>query len=116
MGRPRKYKSPEEFTQAVDEYVEYCYANETPVTMTGMALHLGFSSRKDFYRYQDFEEFCHAVKRARLRVEHEYEKRLSGSSPAGAIFALKNMEWSDKQEVEHSGGVVLNFDPALKDV
>jgi len=35
----------------------------------------------------------------------EYEKALQGHSPTGAIFALKNFGWRDKQDVELSGGV-----------
>ena len=35
----------------------------------------------------------------------EYEKALHGRSPTGAIFALKNFGWTDKQDVELSGGV-----------
>ena len=35
----------------------------------------------------------------------EYEKALQGRSPTGAIFALKNFGWTDKQDVELSGGV-----------
>ena len=41
-------------------------------------------------------------------VEAEYEARLSGNSPAGAIFALKNCGWSDKHEYEHSGEITTN--------
>ena len=35
----------------------------------------------------------------------EYEKALHGRSPTGAIFALKNFGWTDKQDVDLSGGV-----------
>ena len=42
-------------------------------------------------------------------VECEYEKRLAGQSPTGAIFALKNMGWKDKSEVEQSGGLSINW-------
>jgi len=43
--------------------------------------------------------FCDSVKRAKLYVEMEYEKRLHGTSPTGAIFALKNFGWSDRHEL-----------------
>ena len=45
-------------------------------------------------------EFSGTVKRAKLLVEHAYELDLRTQKPVGAIFALKNMGWSDKQEVE----------------
>ena len=41
-------------------------------------------------------------------VENRYEKALSQQGPTGAIFALKNMGWNDKQEVQHSGGITWN--------
>lgn len=35
----------------------------------------------------------------------EYEKALQGRSPTGAIFALKNFGWREKQDVDLSGDV-----------
>ena len=35
----------------------------------------------------------------------EYEKALHSRNPSGPIFALKNFGWTDKQDVELSGGV-----------
>ena len=35
----------------------------------------------------------------------EYEKALPSRNPSGPIFALKNFGWTDKQDVEVSGGV-----------
>lgn len=78
-------------------------------TITGLALYIGFESRQSFYDYEKNGEFSYCIKRARLRIETEYEKRLQGNNPAGAIFALKNFGWSDKQEIdqktEHSGTI-----------
>ena len=103
-GRPRKYKSPEDFDAKVDEYIAQCDPEEgEPVTWTGMALYLGFASRSAMDEYAKYDEFLYSVKRAKAFVERAYERRLSGHSPTGAIFALKNMGWSDKQELEHSG-------------
>ena len=36
-------------------------------------------------------------------MEREYEKRLHGTAPTGAIFALKNFGWRDRQDVELTG-------------
>lgn len=103
VGRPRIVESPEEFDRLVDEYVSLCRDNEDPVTFSGMALHLGFSTRQSLYEYQAYDGFSDSVKRARLIVENEYERRLYSGQPTGPIFALKNHGWSDKQELEHSG-------------
>ena len=110
-GRPRKYSSPEDFDAKVDEFLAVCVANEEPITWTGLALHLGFSSRSEIDNYLEYDGFSHSVKRAKMIVENAYEKRLQGSNPTGAIFALKNMNWRDKIEQEISGsGFSINID------
>jgi hypothetical protein len=63
-------------------------------------LHLGFASRQSFYDYEERGEYSYIIKNARLRVEKGYELRLHGNNPTGSIFALKNMGWSDKQEID----------------
>ena len=95
--------SPEEFEALVEQYRALCTEQKVPVTFAGMASHLGFASRQSLYDYEKREGFSYSVKRARLLVEAEYERRLSGSNVAGAIFALKNHGWSDKHELRHSG-------------
>lgn len=77
-------------------------ANE-PVLLTGLILSLGLTSKEGFYEYQNYDGFSDSVKRARLLVEMEYEKRLNaGANAAAPIFALKNFGWRDKVEVESS--------------
>lgn len=101
-GRPRLYKTPEQFDAKVYEYQQYCKENEEPVTWTGLALYLGFSSRQSISEYEKYEGFSDSVKRAKLFVEWHYEMRVNGNNAAGPIFVLKNMGWSDKQQIEHS--------------
>jgi len=62
-----------------------------------LILKLGFNSRQDFDDYEYNGEFGWAVKRARLRIEAEYERRLHQQAPTGAIFALKSLGWNEKQ-------------------
>lgn len=98
VGRPRKYATPEQMQAAIDEYFD----TEEEPTVTGLALHLGFTTRDALYSYHGYgTEFSDIVKRARLRVECRYEKNLShkGLHAAGSIFALKNMGWKDSQSV-----------------
>jgi hypothetical protein len=102
VGRPRLYKTPEEFEAKVYEYQEYCKEAKEPVTWTGLALFLGFSSRQSIDEYQHYDGFSDSVKKAKLFVEWHYEMRLNGGQPTGAIFALKNMGWADRQEFDHS--------------
>ena len=104
-GRPRHYDDPADFDAKVDEFFAYCAADGQPVTWTGLALYLGFSSRQSIDEYMQYEGFSDPVRKAKARVENEYEKRLHGNSPTGSIFALKNMGWSDRQELALSGSV-----------
>jgi len=67
-----------------------------PPTLSGLALHLGFNSRQEFERYEQTGEFAALIKRGRLRIEAEYEKKLHMQSPSGAIFALKNLGWNER--------------------
>lgn len=101
-GRPRLYSSPEEFDAKVDEYYHHCREAGEPITWTGLALYLGFSSRRAIDEYEKYEGFSHSVKRAKLLVEWAYEKRVLGNNAAGPIFVLKNMGWSDKQDINHT--------------
>jgi hypothetical protein len=34
-------------------------------------------------------------------MEAHYESKLNGQYSSGAIFALKNFGWTDKQEISH---------------
>jgi hypothetical protein len=107
MGRPRIYNTSEELEAEVEKYFEI--TEQSDVTITGLALHLGFESRQSIYDYEKNGEFSYIIKRAKLRVELAYEWRLNSNSCTGAIFALKNMGWKDKQEVEQSGGLTMTW-------
>lgn len=71
-----------------------------PETVTGLALFLGFESRQSLYDYQKKIEYSYLIKRARLRIENAYEKNLHYDKNTGSIFALKNMGWIDKSEID----------------
>ena len=109
MARPRKIKTPKQFDALVDLYIDTCNDTGEPITWTGLALALGFAARVSIDEYAKYDGFSYSVKRAKLFVENAYEKRLHGQAPAGAIFGLKNMGWSDKQEHEHTGAVHHHF-------
>lgn len=103
-GRPMKYRSAKDMQAAVDAYFMRIAKNQEPATITGLAIHLGFSTRHGLLLYGHREAFAETVEFAKLRVEHEYEKRLlADKNAAGAIFGLKNFGWTDAQRVEHTG-------------
>lgn len=137
-GAPPHYESAEELATAIQEYFEYCKGEEKEEdvnvydeglgchvmrkvkvtvrepekhTITGMCLFIGFESRANFYKQSERnDEFRYVVKRARMVVENRYEEMLDTKSVAGAIFALKNMDWTDKteQEVKMDMGITWN--------
>lgn len=120
-GRPRHFDSEESLQVEIDAYFEHIKGlkGETVTvngelqtqwlrhpehsTITGLAYFLGFESRQSIYDYEKEGQFSYVIKRARLRVESGYEQRLMSTTPAGPIFALKNMGWSDRMDQQISG-------------
>lgn len=98
-GAPAKFDKAEDLQASIDDYFEECKTGNVGHTITGLAYHLGFESRQSFYDYEKRDEFSYTIKRARLAIEMAYEQKLHGNSNTGAIFALKNFGWTDRQEV-----------------
>ncbi|MFX1570635.1 MAG: terminase small subunit, partial [Promethearchaeota archaeon] len=103
-GAPLTYETPEEMEKIIDGYFESCWeehwertgkVNEQgkdiwkPVydkdgniqfrlrerpTVTGLALALGFTTRHTLMNYQVKNEFMHTIKKAKMLIEHYYEK------------------------------------------
>lgn len=114
-GRPRVFDSEKDLKAAINNYL-----NNPPtktikigdqkiqvphITVSRMAYELGFKSRSSLYEYKEDARFADILKRACLFIESEYETMLHNGQCTGAIFALKNMGWSDKQEINMSGGM-----------
>lgn len=111
MGRPRHYKSPEEFDAMVDKYVAERAELGKPLSWTGLALYLGFGSRRAIDEYATYDGFQHSVKRAKTLIENFYEEAtMTGDiPPAFGIFGLKNFKWKDKFDEE----VVRDIPPII---
>lgn len=97
MGRPRIYDDPDELQEECDLFFE----SESKPTVNGLALFLGFASKQSLYDYQGNEKFSYPIKRALTMIEAAHEKNLYGTTVTGSIFALKNMGWKDKTEVDN---------------
>ena len=108
-GRPRKYKTEKQMSDAIDSYFA-----ETPfdeITITGLALYLGFNSRQALINYEGYSaEFHDTIKKAKLFVEYVYERDLRSKGGSGPIFALKNFDWKDKHEVDQKTSMTFHFD------
>lgn len=114
VGRPLKFKTPEELEAAIDAYFDACdRANVEelvkPYTMSGLAIAMGID-RTTLCNYAHRDEFFNTIKKARAKVEEFAERQLYRSGQvAGTIFSLKNnFNWKDKKEIEHEGKV-FNF-------
>jgi len=98
-GRPALFDTATVLQSRIDSYFKI---KREKKTICGLAYYLGFESRQSFYDYEENVEFSYTIKRARLRIEMVYEKNLQTGNATGSIFALKNMKWSDKQEIDHN--------------
>lgn len=126
-GRPPDYKTVEEMQAKIDEYFELSkgemlldaegtpiihkgapiYINGYHLTVTGLAIHLGFTSRQALLNYQNKKEFVDAITRAKLKIEDYANQRLFDKEGVrGAMFALSvNYGYVEKKATEHSGNV-----------
>lgn len=108
-GRPLKFQTVAELQEAIDAYFksvdDVFYTDKDgnkvhePLTITGLALALD-TTRQTLMDYQERDEFTDAIKKAKTKIENFAEKKIFTSNPTGAIFALKNYGWKDKQEVD----------------
>ncbi len=85
----------------IDSYFEKAKKKKTPLSLTGLALHLG-CTRLNITDYSKTDEYGSALSEAKLRCENSLEeKMISGSPPTGLIFILKNnYGWKDRTEVD----------------
>jgi len=96
VGRPRKYKTPEELQAKIDEYFE----TSKKFAVGKLGYFLGFEDRQSLKDYIDRkDEFSCIVRKAKYFIEGEYELLLQENNVTGIIFALKNMGWKDKQDI-----------------
>jgi len=95
-GRPPVFESPKELEEKCFEYFKHCVDEKEKPTITGVTLFVGFCSRSSWDDYKAKDDFSYIVKRTKLTVQNSYEQ--SGST--FDIFALKNMGWKDKSEIE----------------
>jgi len=119
MSRPPIYDDPKALQSKAEEYFDSLLAHNddgsvntlrsTAPTITGLCLYLGFCSRQSFYDYGVKKEFSYTIKRLHMMIELAYEQCLKSGQVAGVIFALKNLGWSDKQEIEQTGQTVVSM-------
>lgn len=95
--RPLLFATKEILDNKIEEYFKVTPQEDW--TMTGLAVFLD-TSRETLCNYKEREEFFDSIKKALDKVEMWYELDLKHKWNTGTIFALKNLNWKDKQEIE----------------
>lgn len=115
-GRPVKW-TPDRIKQLKDDLTSYLYdkdmdgeyKNVVP-SVSAFAFEHGIS-RQRLYEFEELKELialCHTKKEADL----ERGMLSGGIPPAAAIFSLKQLGWTDRQDVNehHDGGIKLEIE------
>lgn len=132
-GCPPKYKTPEEMQAVIDAYFAECEGDyitdeegnlmtdkdghpvkskPRPLTITGLALALGFTTRQALLNYEAKPKFVDTIQRAKAKVEQYAEERLFDREGVnGAKFNLSNnfKGWSEKQQIDSN----VNLSPVV---
>lgn len=128
------FKTPEEMQEKIDGYFKECEGHplvdddgnavmdkfgypiitgQKPLTVTGLALALGFTTRQSLLNYQHrSKRFQEIIERAKLRIENYAEMRLydrDGSN--GAKFNLQNnfKHWNADKEKDDGKYPAVNI-------
>ncbi len=115
MGRLKKKfnlkLTPGEFEERVYDYFEDVEADKW--TFASMYLYIGVSDSV-FKRMAKRPEYKDAAEYAKMKLMDGYEQKLKGGNPTGAIFALKNMGWSDRAEIDMAVDGTMSIEALLK--
>jgi hypothetical protein len=84
------------------EYFDYVEETKQNPTVTGLALYMGYCETQSLWDQEKrSDEYSLLIKRARNVIIRHHENRLSGTTPTGSIFWLKNYGWTDRTEIDH---------------
>ncbi|MGI9569550.1 MAG: terminase small subunit [Desulfobulbia bacterium] len=120
VNKPPVYKSPQDMLTMVNQYVDYgcktklvkvgkapnTYAIEVKIlTLMGIVLHLGFTSRKQMYNYSaNHSEYSETIAYAKTLITQYYEEKMQeGVSPTAMIFMLHNLDGLSMNNQQDTG-------------
>lgn len=107
LGRPLKFKTPQELWDKAADHFDACTAKGKPITITGTALALD-TSRETLCDYAERDDFSDTIAKIKLTCVAYAENQLyEGKNAAGPVFALKNFGWRDQQDLHMSGSLEL---------
>lgn len=110
VGRPMKFQSVEELQSSIDAYFSFVAGSEDEIPdIEGLAFFLD-TTRKTLLDYEQMPEFSYTIKKAKDAIFYK-KKQLAFKGkihPTVFIFDSKNNHgYTDKQEIEHSGGTQI---------
>lgn len=133
-GRKLRFPTPESMQEAIDAYFKDCagepltdadgqlvfnkygepvFINVKPLTVTGLALALGFTTRQSLLDYQGRGKYKEIVEAAKLKIENYAEMRLYDKDGwNGAKFNLQNnfRHWdAEKAAQDDKKGPAINI-------
>lgn len=110
VGKPLKY-TPANLLQGINNYIQVQKELGEPLTISGLCLALG-TTRETLREYGLKPEYVAAVKTAKLAIANGTETNMlkNKTNAISAIFHLTNLDpdnWKQRQDVVHSGGIML---------
>jgi hypothetical protein len=107
-GRPPIYDTRGKLFLKIKKYFWKCKRERLIPTIAGCAYATGMD-RSSFYDYEKKDEFSDTIKNARNFIIAQWESKLvnTNANAGGIIFIARNYGYTDKQEIQHSGGVKI---------
>lgn len=109
MSRKRLFKDREELESRIQAYRDYIDSQDKPPTIAGASYFLGIS-RRDFYNYQNRDEFKEVIDDFRDYVLWRLEEIAINKGGAGVIFILKQYGYTDRHVYEQVPPLQINVD------
>lgn len=113
-GHPVTRWTPTARGKLLEALREYIDANEIPILAE--FAYKNHVCRENLYT---FDELKYTIKELIAKKETGLERRMISGVPGvatGCIFSLKQLGWTDKQEIEHSGKLTITFAKELQGV
>lgn len=105
-GVQKRYTNADDLKREVVAYFDYCEEADKYLTMTGLAIALGFKTRQALVNYEKepgYEFAYEIIQYAKMKIEEDTEQRLhdpKNYNIGGAIFSLKNnWGWQDRHDI-----------------
>ena len=111
MGKPRVFKSDEDFIEKVQEYFDYCYERERFVNIAGLCVYLGIG-RTTFYDQK--QHYPNAYETVNEMLEDETLNNSNIETPVKVLYLKNKCGYMDKIETKNENtNVNKNIDLSI---